>query len=410
VITMDILEKVQKVLQTHYICDHCLGRQFAQLLSGFSNDQRGKALRTTFAMQRDASGVNVNPLNLVEFEFRQKGLELPKSGAKCNLCHDIFKRIAGIAFEVDKDVKKRKLEFNSFLVGSKPPADLLHREEELWEEIGAEGAEPLKAELNRELGKRLEKLWNIGADMKNPDLMIVYDFTQNKPVFTVNPLYIYGEYQKLKRGIPQTKWPSGKYKISVEQIIAKPFMRATHGKEHKFHGMGREDIDALCLAWRPFVLEIVEPVRRKVDLNAIIKHVNRDKRVKVKSMKFTTGKTVEKIKLAKPDKSYRALVVLDKAVKPAQLKELKKIVGHVKQKTPERVLHRRADLVRTRKVKELKVKRLGPKRLEVFVTAEAGTYIKELVSGDQGRSKPSFSEILGIRAKVKELDVVKIHN
>ena len=35
-------------------------------------------------------------------------------------------------------------------------------------------------------------------------------------------------------------------------------------------------------------------------------------------------------------------------------------------------------------------------------------YVKELVHGDSGRTKPSISEILGNPAKVEELDVIKI--
>jgi tRNA pseudouridine synthase 10 len=40
--------------------------------------------------------------------------------------------------------------------------------------------------------------------------------------------------------------------------------------------------------------------------------------------------------------------------------------------------------------------------------AESGTYIKELVSGDNGRTKPSISEIIGEPCTVTELDVIDI--
>ncbi len=43
------------------------------------------------------------------------------------------------------------------------------------------------------------------------------------------------------------------------------------------------------------------------------------------------------------------------------------------------------------------------------VRAESGTYIKELVSGDDGRTRPSLAEILGTPATCVALDVVKIH-
>jgi len=42
------------------------------------------------------------------------------------------------------------------------------------------------------------------------------------------------------------------------------------------------------------------------------------------------------------------------------------------------------------------------------VTGEAGLYIKELVSSDGGRTKPSVSSVLGVGAKVVDLDVIGI--
>jgi tRNA pseudouridine synthase 10 len=72
------------------------------------------------------------------------------------------------------------------------------------------------------------------------------------------------------------------------------------------------------------------------------------------------------------------------------------------------VLHRRADLERKREVKEIRWKFINPKTIELKIKCSAGLYVKELVSGDEGRTKPSVAEILGVPAKVKELDVIKI--
>jgi len=44
----------------------------------------------------------------------------------------------------------------------------------------------------------------------------------------------------------------------------------------------------------------------------------------------------------------------------------------------------------------------------IDVVGEAGLYIKELVSGDNGRTKPSLAEILGKDAHVTSLDVVLV--
>jgi tRNA pseudouridine synthase 10 len=45
----------------------------------------------------------------------------------------------------------------------------------------------------------------------------------------------------------------------------------------------------------------------------------------------------------------------------------------------------------------------------MIVECEGGLYIKELISGDEGRSKPSVSEVLGINALCEQLDVLQVN-
>jgi tRNA pseudouridine synthase 10 len=42
------------------------------------------------------------------------------------------------------------------------------------------------------------------------------------------------------------------------------------------------------------------------------------------------------------------------------------------------------------------------------VDCQGGLYVKELVSGDEGRTSPSLTGILGVRALVEELDVIDV--
>ena len=98
----------------------------------------------------------------------------------------------------------------------------------------------------------------------------------------------------------------------------------------------------------------------------------------------------------------------EKAIPVAGLKMLKKI-SIVKQQTPTRVVHRRADKTRTKHMKSVSWRILPKNRIEFVIKGDAGLYIKELVNGDNGRTKPSFSAVLGVPLKVQELDVVKIH-
>ncbi|MBI4162929.1 MAG: tRNA pseudouridine(54/55) synthase Pus10, partial [Candidatus Aenigmarchaeota archaeon] len=315
----------------------------------------------------------------------------------------LFKKIDMLAKKTAKAVEK--YEFSNFLIGTKLSFDLAQREEDFWEKIGIEYCEPLKAEINREIGKRIEIIMGKKFNAKNPDVNIIINLETNKIEILVNPLFIYGEYQKLVRGIPQTKWPSGKYKNSVEQIIAKPIMPATQGKGHKFHGLGREDIDARCLAWRPFVLEILQPKKRNIDLRRLSKKID-TKKVRIRNAQFSSVNEMRKVKESRAEKTYSCTVVCENVKKP-DLKKLSSL-SLIHQKTPQRVLHRRADLLRKRNVKKLITKYVNSKKFALTVRTDAGLYVKELISGDEGRTKPSISELLGQKCSCKDLDVIDI--
>lgn len=79
------------------------------------------------------------------------------------------------------------------------------------------------------------------------------------------------------------------------------------------------------------------------------------------------------------------------------------------QKTPLRVVHRRADKFRKRSVKKISWKLLSRKKLQLKIRGESGLYIKELITGDEGRTKPNASDLLENKVKKISLDVIKIH-
>jgi len=404
-----MLKKVARILEMK-VCDACLGRQFAKLLTGYTNEERGKILRNALAFELDNKSIDHSKIDMSNFhniKFRENKELEHKDGFSCDICGGFFQH--GIEKYAKEALKKLEgIEFNTFLVGSRPSKKMLDQEEKIWKVGGIDTVEPMKAEINREVGKILEKMLKKKADLKKPDVVITLDLEKDKVELTINPVYIFGYYQKMKRGIPQSRWGTpGKYKTSVQEEIGKPFLK--FAVDHKFHGAGREDIDALCLAYRPFVLELVQTKKRKLDLKKITKEINKSKIVKVSELKISDMEVVRKVKAARGDKTYRALIKVDKPLAKEDLTELKKLVGaSINQRTPTRVVHRRADLMRERKVKSISTKYKDKKTFELVVKGGAGLYIKELISGDNGRTKPSVSEILGRKAVCKELDVIKI--
>ncbi|MBI1978997.1 MAG: tRNA pseudouridine(54/55) synthase Pus10 [Candidatus Aenigmarchaeota archaeon] len=384
------------------VCSNCLGRQWGMAGHGMTNAERGEILR--------------------EYANKLTGSEV-KEPENCVLCNNFFKD--GINKIADEIVKKvRGIEFATFLIGTVVRGELERKQESMWEKTGIEDVETIKSEINREVGKKIEQLTRKKFNLMNPDVTIVIDMNMNVVRVHIKSLYIYGKYQKFERGIPQTKWIctrcNGKgctfckgvgklYKTSVQEIIETPLLKAAESKNSAFHGAGREDIDARNLGWRPFVIEIVKPLKRKIKLREMERKINKSKKVNVRGLKFVEKNVIRKLKTDRIDKTYIVDVEFKNKIDKKLFKNLKTITKEpIMQQTPLRVRHRRADKMRKRSVKRFSYKIVGNKKMQFKVRAESGLYIKELITGDEGRTQPNASELLENKVKKLSLDVIKI--
>ena len=101
--------------------------------------------------------------------------------------------------------------------------------------------------------------------------------------------------------------------------------------------------------------------------------------------------------------------------RPISQEKLKEVVRALKgkkiaQKTPLRVLHRRADKIRERTIIDIGVEAVDKTGAVFRITGDAGIYIKELIHGDEGRTQPNIAEYLDAKCKIKSLDVTHIHD
>ena len=391
----------KEILKEMPLCDPCLGRLFGKVGTGTDNVTRGLALRKVLNSRA--------PDNITD----------------CQMCGGLTSKmddLAEIAIE-----SMSEWEFSTFLIGTKYDQELMATEETIWVEVSVTDFEPMKAEFNREIGKRVERETGKLVEFSKPDLVAIVDTMYESVDVQVSSIYIYGRYQKFSRGLPQTRWPcrvcqgkgcercsgTGKmYQSSVEEIMGSVALKATKGKDHRFHGMGREDIDALMLGrGRPFVLEIKEPRVRVINLAELETRINdSNKEIKVSEMRWSESGEVARLKGARPDKRYKVHMQFGAPVSEEKINEVVSCLGgnSIAQRTPIRVSHRRADRKRTRMIKEMKLDSHSPTEAVLTIIAEAGTYIKELVHGDQGRTVPSIAGELGVECTVTKLDVLEI--
>jgi tRNA pseudouridine synthase 10 len=406
------LKTIRDELIARDLCDHCLGRQFGMIGHGLENYERGAILRRTDNPTRS----DITPEKIPKEASR---------GDSCHLCDGLFERITEFADRIIDRVEP--YQFDTYVVGSRIRTSMLNEEERLQNEIGVEEAERVNRELNRLIGKELERRYDgdISVHQQEADLMMIVDTREDEIELQVSSLYVFGRYNKYARDLPQTEWHCRKcrgsgcdycdgtgkmYETSVQELIQSPFVEASEAREAVFHGAGREDIDARCLGKRPFVLELKHPLIRHLNLEELAEQVNQEHdEIDIYDLQITRSRTVGRIKQIRADKSYRAVVSLTDTVSDEALDQITDLEGEIEQDTPSRVAHRRSDRTRTRTVHSVEVSRRAADELELEVKAEAGTYIKELISGDQDRTSPNLSALLGTEATCAELDVLNVH-
>ncbi len=398
----ETLKQVEQLLHEYRLCDSCFGRLFRKEIKDGTNSQKGESIR--------------------------KQLHRTEKTAThdCWLCEGLIDEIPHFTKIIADAVKD--YEFETFLVGSKIDEDIQEKEQRLWKHLKLEDAEPIKMEINREIGKILEPQLGKTVDIPNPEIMAVIDTTYDIVSLQITSLFIYGRYKKLQRGIPQTKWPcqicrgkgckkcnyTGKlYETTVEELVAQKALELTKGTDESFHGSGREDIDALMLgSGRPFVLEIKNPKIRNINLTLLEKETNQTtkNKVEITSLRFSTRDEIARIKAAEFRKTYRVTL---EATQPLNKEKLIKVAQTlqgklIKQLTPTRVAHRRANKIRERTIYNCTIESVEGIIARLTLETESGTYIKEFVSGDDNKTQPNLSELIGIPCKVKELDVIDV--
>lgn len=402
------LEKINKFAP---FCLSCLGRSVGLVGFGLDNRERGLEMANLIEI---SSGIDTDK-------------ELICDSEDCKICDGLIGEIDNFIDLCCDSISDYSLE--TFKIGTIVDKDILNTESEFSKIFGLNLSETIKSQLNREIGIGVFQKLDISARLDSPDSTIIVDTRYDTINLEIKSIFIEGKYNKYDRTIPQTYWPCSKckgrgcrqcnntgqlYPDSVQSLVAAPFMKATYSTENLFHGMGREDIDAAMLgSGRPFVLELRRPKVRDIDLDKMqikINTANKD-RIRASDFKLVPRSRVAELKKTVCDKSYRVDVSVPEELSIERLKNgaqrLKEKL--VKQRTPTRVAHRRADLIRPRFVESVKVLSFEQGMVELEIKAQHGTYIRELVSGDMGRTVPSFSSLVDGACKVEVLDVLNLH-
>ncbi|TMW56960.1 hypothetical protein Poli38472_002885 [Pythium oligandrum] len=232
-----------------------------------------------------------------------------------------------------------------------------------------------------------------------------------------DPVYIQGRYLKYKRGLSQTPWVLDGVRMgdsSVEECIGEVGLPFFKGSGYKFHTAGREDVDVRMLGnGRPFILEILDAKKSKLtpaeyeQLQAAVNTTHQGA-VEIREVKASTKEYFGKLQAGADSKrkTYCCVVWSEKELTPDLVAKLDAIHDlTIQQQTPIRVLHRRTLMTRPKVIHATKCEVLNKHYMLLRLTTSAGTYVKEFVHGDRGRTVPNVSTILECEADILQLDV-----
>ncbi|MCS6783642.1 MAG: tRNA pseudouridine(54/55) synthase Pus10 [Candidatus Caldarchaeum sp.] len=429
-----VLEQTALLLRNMALCDYCLGRQFARISPTINNREKGRALKLALFLE----AVKKQEQELITLLASNGGLdeaihhlrltETTKKG--CDICGGLLNetKFKGLA-EKAADLLTSH-EFTTFLVGAKASAEVIEREDRLRSVVGISEGEDIRNDVKREVAKIFAELTGKKIEYASPDVVITVDIFRDRVDVFPNPVFVKGRYLKHSRELPQSVWHCGycwgrgcekcgytgrKYPLSVAELVGEPAKHIYGAVDYKFHAAGREDVDALVAGeGRPFILELKKPVKRNLPLHEVEKQINENAKglVTVLLEGYSTRKEVRAIKLTSPAtaKTYLLTAVYDVDLDEQAVKALETRFRNVvvDQLTPTRVLRRRREKLRKKLVYEVEAV-LADRRTAVFrIRCQGGLYVKELVTGDNGRTRPSFAEYLGAVPASMELTVVKV--
>jgi len=424
----ETLSKAREILLRYSLCGRCLGRLLAYDKPGTRAPEAGeeimaKLLREALALlnhSRESAVALIKALSESGYRPAQKIAEEQGLRVEARICPVCLGRLTdGVIDEVVAESVKRvsDYEFEDFLVGAYIPKYIASVEERLFSEFGLAESETLRKEITREVGSRLEALLGKPANFTSPEMLILVDIFTGTVEAKPASLYIYGHYFKNQPNIPQTPWYCSTcwgagcercaglgriYPDSVAEYVGEPAMRMAGAIGYKFHAAGREDVDVTVEGTgRPFILELIMPRRRRIPLETLKEDIERNSRgrVKVDMLDYATHSDLKMLKVSIEGsvKRYSAIVQFERNVSIEDLASLETALrgAVIEQYTPTRVLKRKGEKIRKKRVLNIKSTLIDTHTVRFEIEADGGLYVKELIHGDAGRTRPSVAEILG---------------
>ena len=285
------MEIVKKMVKEENLCLNCLGRSFAGLLSGLTNEERGRSLIITLSMSilaeqlRRESPQREELLREIakKYEFRPlmnflrdrgKTLGKVRSIKTCQICRGVFSRLNEISEKIVENLMD--YDYETFMVGVSVPVEVEERDDEIKSKYGLSFSESIRNEISREIGKKIRELTG-KAFSPTPELIIRVNPYTEKIQISSKPV-AYKGLVELKRkvkifssiclncrgkGCKKCKYTGKKPGSDVEYVLGSLLLKKTGGKKWHF------SIRKLSEEAFEFKISIKQPKIRRINFEEI---------------------------------------------------------------------------------------------------------------------------------------------
>ena len=375
-----ILHKSKYILKKYTLCDNCLGRFFIKI-TGFSSASRlGSRVK--------------NSLNF-------------KIATKCYICKNLLS-LSDFYVKMMQDASIG-YEFSSFSVGAILKRSVVEKDDKIRSEFSLRGADGIKTEITRDLGKIFAKKTKTNLEHLLPDITFTMNFRTEKCEVKTKPVFLYSRYLKNKRGIPQKQESCQDCKgtgcifcnnhgivhfDSVEGKISQFIYKKFGTEQVKFTWIGGEDKTSLVKGdGRPFFAKLISPKRQNIQLSKksvfdgiTINNLRRIDYIPRGSIPFRSKITLS--------------ITTKKDISSNKLKKLKQLVN-----TPIIFTNNHGKQIK-KTIHKLRYKKNSLQSFSVNIDADGGLHIKHFVEGDN--AVPNITDVLNIQCICKKFDINQI--
>ena len=373
----------QKIPWNYALCNACLGRQFPSDKKGLNNAMKGEELKKR-------AGVKKNQTE------------------SCLICGFTMSSIERYADMVIKSLSD--YEFDNFVIGARIPTAMIEQEDKLRADLKLKGGETLKANFTRDLNDEVSKQLDAEVTHRRPDVTVIVDSLVDIVEVSSKAIFVYGRYNKSKRGIPQKRRRClecrGKgcpecnltgYSTtdSVEQRLTIPMLSLFNASRIKFTWIGSEDSNSLVQGnGRPFYAEILEP------------HIRKPKRMQSAINKLRDGVSLKELTLInkrpKSDQQFTISVqskfTLNKRITKRNIQNLEESFDE----TSVKMLPANKNKSIIKNIHSVKVESIKGLIMQMKMECEGGLSIRRFITGEGDEVEPNISSILKREIKINQ--------